>query len=408
MLSFTLWRALTTPVTYVLVAVLITTAILQVKYVNKALQRFDSTQVIPVQFVMFTLSVIIGSAILYRDFEKASAENVVKFIGGCLLTFFGVWLITSGRARNGGHDEEDESDEEDLPIDLATQDSAEAQYSDSPQRRPSVIKRASLHQNGDSANDGLPEDSRRLSHVSFADSTARPPVPRMRSTSSSQGPIRVVTSIPLSDEQLSNSEETPLLANPWTDSPNRPQAAQNPALLSETRTIVSGETSKPPNPRSSTYGNFNTHPNLQQGPVLPPPERPYTPTRHSMLGPLMSPLSGGLSVVIADSLRRGIESPVRTRPTRRSRLGLRRSKSGSQRLPNAGNESEEGLGTPTGSELDTSQEEFSKSLEPERGNWSGITRGRSLSNTLGELFRGKRQRIDRSGIDDEEAGPSGS
>src|ERR1700733_5410482 len=121
MLSFTLWRAFTTPVTYALLTVLVGTAVMQVKYVNKALQRFDSTQVIPVQFVMFTLSVIIGSAILYRDFEKATGENVGKFIGGCLLTFFGVFLITSGRSRNEGEDDE-ESDEREVRIGLVDQE----------------------------------------------------------------------------------------------------------------------------------------------------------------------------------------------------------------------------------------------------------------------------------------------
>ncbi|KAK3364054.1 pyridoxal phosphate-dependent transferase [Lasiosphaeria hispida] len=35
---------------------------MQVRYLNKALARFDSTQVIPIQFVSFTLCVIIGSA----------------------------------------------------------------------------------------------------------------------------------------------------------------------------------------------------------------------------------------------------------------------------------------------------------------------------------------------------------
>ncbi|KAH6660786.1 magnesium transporter, partial [Truncatella angustata] len=92
MLSSTLWGAFATPVTYVLLLVLLGTAVMQVRYVNKALQRFDSTQVIPIQFVMFTLSVIIGSAILYRDFERTSAEQAIKFVGGCLLTFFGVFL----------------------------------------------------------------------------------------------------------------------------------------------------------------------------------------------------------------------------------------------------------------------------------------------------------------------------
>ena len=86
LLSDTLWRAFTYPVNYLLIFILVLTAVLQIRYVNRALQRFDSTQVIPTQFVLFTISVIIGSVVLYRDFESATADRVVKFIGGCLLT----------------------------------------------------------------------------------------------------------------------------------------------------------------------------------------------------------------------------------------------------------------------------------------------------------------------------------
>lgn len=80
------------------------------KYVNRALQRFDSTQVIPTQFVLFTISVILGSAILYRDFETVDAERMLKFVSGCSLTFYGVWIISSGRGRAKNPD--DESDYE--------------------------------------------------------------------------------------------------------------------------------------------------------------------------------------------------------------------------------------------------------------------------------------------------------
>ena len=123
MLSSTLWRAFTTPVTYVLVVILLGTAVMQIRYVNKALQRFDSTQVIPIQFVMFTLCVIIGSAVLYRDFERTNAEQATKFVGGCLLTFFGVFLITSGREQSHDDDEvlSEAGDFEDT-IGLANQD----------------------------------------------------------------------------------------------------------------------------------------------------------------------------------------------------------------------------------------------------------------------------------------------
>jgi hypothetical protein len=417
MLSSTLWRALTAPVTYVLVAILIGTAIMQVKYVNKALQRFDSTQVIPVQFVMFTLSVILGSAILYRDFEKATADNVVKFIGGCLLTFFGVWLITSARSKHDGDDsEEEESDEEgEERIVLADQDPTETQYADGAPSLPQITRKPLLY--GDSANDDTVDDSRRSSRVSFSEPLARPQTSRLTSSSSNQPPIRVVTSTPPSANLRSESEDTPLLRNPWKNSaeellqaarhPGLQNATSSPVLPSEAR--VSTNNPRPPTPRSSTQSHFHTHPNQQQEPLLPEPERPFTPARHSisrmMPGPLLSPLSGGLSVIIADSLRRGVESPIRSRPFRRGRLGLRRSKSGSQGLVNRTEGSEGPTEPSTGS--DTPQE-VSKSFEPERSNWSGVTRARSLSNTLGDLFRGKRLRPERPDLADDEAGPSRS
>jgi len=411
MLSSTLWRALTTPVTYVLVTVLVGTAVMQVKYVNKALQRFDSTQVIPVQFVMFTLSVIIGSAILYRDFEKTTAENVGKFIGGCLLTFFGVYLITSGRARIDRDDEEEESDEEgEERINLVDHESNERQYSDGAPRHPSLQRKAALFQNGDSANDDdTVQDSRRSSRISFADPATRP----LHSRASRQSLSRVDTSVSSS----SGTENTPLLINPWKNASDNLQAAKHPGLqgamsspvLPSEAQIPSTDALKPPTERSSTQGNVHTHPHHQQSPAPPEPDRPYTPARHSisrmMPGPLLSPLSGGLSVVIADSLRRGVESPLRNRSFRRTRLGLRRSKSGSQRLTHSNDGSEEVLET-QGRDSDTAQG-VSKSLEPESGNWSGMTRARSLSNTLGEFLRGKRQRTEPD-VGDEEAGPSGS
>ncbi|KAJ1913405.1 hypothetical protein IWQ60_009222 [Tieghemiomyces parasiticus] len=86
------------PITYLLIAVLLYSAILQIKYLNRALQFFDSTQVIPTQFVLFTLSAIVGSAVIYRDFEDVSLRNVAAFVSGCLLTFTGVFLITSNRS----------------------------------------------------------------------------------------------------------------------------------------------------------------------------------------------------------------------------------------------------------------------------------------------------------------------
>ncbi|KAH7360867.1 magnesium transporter NIPA-domain-containing protein [Rhexocercosporidium sp. MPI-PUGE-AT-0058] len=390
MLSSTLWRALTTPVTYALLAVLISTAVMQVKYVNKALQRFDSTQVIPVQFVMFTLSVIIGSAILYRDFEKATTENVSKFVGGCLLTFFGVFLITSGRPRRDDEEEEEESDEEgEERIVLTDQEHAEEEArNEEDSRRRDSIRKGSIFQNGDGAGDDQGSSSRRDSHVSFMEPPGRPRTPRMYSNSSYKPSVRPTPS--------AQREETPLLKNPWkSPADNILQPSAHPGLQATLSSPVlpsEAQLSADANnvlTRTISQGNVHTHPNEQQPPPSPQPDRPVTPARHSISrmlpGPLLSPLSGGLSVVVADSLRRGMDP--RSRSFRRPRLGLRRTKSGSQRLSNPNMmDDEDQLGT---SPLKYSDQQEDVGASPGSAGSSRMTRARSLSNTLGDLFRGK-------------------
>ena len=411
MLSSTLWRAFTTPVTYVLLAILISTAVMQVKYVNKALQRFDSTQVIPVQFVMFTLSVIIGSAILFRDFEKATAGTMIKFVGGCLLTFFGVSLITSGREQHDDEDEPEQEEEEGLvAIGLSENNSF--------REDSSILNRQSRFQEllAQTGGDAVPAEqisaSRRSSHVSFIEPSRPSRTPRMYSASS----IRVNTSAPPASELMSATEETPLFPDQWKNPsdellldakhPGIRGSTSSPVLPSEAQTPVASSI-KPQNNRSSTHDNFNTHPTLQRTPQPPQVDRPYTPVRQSisrmMQGPLLSPLSGGLSVVIADSLRRrGNESPRGNRPIRRTRTAMRGSRPASERY--SGAVSEETLGTSPLESGDTTA--LSQSLQSETTSWSKLTRTRSLSNTLGDLFRGKRQRTQSNA--DEEACPSRS
>ena len=54
----------------------------------------DVLQVVfPTQFVLFNLSAILGSAILYGDFRTAKFHQFVTFMYGCAATFAGVWII---------------------------------------------------------------------------------------------------------------------------------------------------------------------------------------------------------------------------------------------------------------------------------------------------------------------------
>ena len=80
-------------ITYPVIVVLVATGIGQIRYLNRALKRFDSKVVIPINFVLFTLSAIIGSAILYGDFKKAKFHRMLTFLYGCAATFLGVFII---------------------------------------------------------------------------------------------------------------------------------------------------------------------------------------------------------------------------------------------------------------------------------------------------------------------------
>ncbi|KAK8108604.1 magnesium transporter NIPA-domain-containing protein [Apiospora sp. TS-2023a] len=273
MLSSTLWRAFATPVTYGLLAVLLSTAVMQVRYVNKALQRFDSTQVIPIQFVLFTLSVIIGSAILYRDFERTTLQQGIKFIGGCCLTFFGVFLITSGRPRH--EEEEDElSDDENIEetIGLTQQES----NGDRPVKPSNHHPRSSVSSTGSSHH-----SSRRASRISFAEAGGN----------NSLNSVLHDTGVPSSrkpDGSLSRSslplESSSLLNNPWRNSvEDRPAHPGFMPTFSDDSVVTihsATSTNTDPSPTTgfggapftTTYSATNT-----------PQERPTTPTARPSL-----------------------------------------------------------------------------------------------------------------------------
>ncbi|KAI9137912.1 magnesium transporter [Paraphysoderma sedebokerense] len=99
LLGLTFVKMFTYGITYLMVFVMISTGVMQIRYLNRALSRFDSTAVIPTQFVLFTICAIVGSALLYNDFDDVSPTLMITFIAGCCLTFLGVFLITSNPFR---------------------------------------------------------------------------------------------------------------------------------------------------------------------------------------------------------------------------------------------------------------------------------------------------------------------
>ncbi|MBW0560568.1 hypothetical protein O181_100283, partial [Austropuccinia psidii MF-1] len=85
-------------ITWLMILIMILTAILQIIFLNQALQRFDSKHVVPVQFVLFTITAIIGSLILYQDFENLRPTQVIDFAFACGLIFTGVYILTNQKS----------------------------------------------------------------------------------------------------------------------------------------------------------------------------------------------------------------------------------------------------------------------------------------------------------------------
>lgn len=85
------------PLLYVMLIVMISTAIAQVKFLNRAMQSFDATVVVPTNFVLFTISAIISGIVLYKEFYGLTFLEIFMFLFGCVLSFIGVYYITSER-----------------------------------------------------------------------------------------------------------------------------------------------------------------------------------------------------------------------------------------------------------------------------------------------------------------------
>jgi len=387
MLSSTLFGAFATPVTYVLLLILLSTAVMQVRYLNKALARFDSTQVIPIQFVSFTLSVIIGSAVLYRDFERTSSEQAIKFVGGCLLTFFGVFLITSGRPRHG-EDEGTLSDIEGIEetIGLAEQGPNEPQTHHQFRRDSGAVGS---------------RRSSKASRVSFTDTVNRP----LAAIAGTGFPsLRAPAGSPVSKAPLRESnQDSPVAANPWKE-PQYPTAGRYTTSADTLITVASNAVSDgetiPEVGQPQIAASNSAEPST---PVDQPatPRAPHSVSRpHSHhFGPTMispSPFSTAVSAVVADKLLAAMDSPTARRlGSRRSRPGLRNSLFVPQDEMSDGEDTEGDISSaverrhgerPLFDEDDDGEAPVLEGKKKVRG------RARSLSHTLGELFGVKRSR----------------
>ncbi|XP_048761480.1 NIPA-like protein 2 [Ostrea edulis] len=93
------------PILYIMLVVMIVTAITQIKYLNEAMKSFDATVVVPTNFVFFTISAITAGIVFYKEFWGMNVLEIFMFFIGCFLSFIGVYFITLGKmSANSGEE----------------------------------------------------------------------------------------------------------------------------------------------------------------------------------------------------------------------------------------------------------------------------------------------------------------
>lgn len=78
---------------YLFLLLVVVCVFVQMNYLNKALDLFATSVVTPVYYVFFTTLVILASAILFREWRKASAEDILGDVCGFFVVLIAIVLL---------------------------------------------------------------------------------------------------------------------------------------------------------------------------------------------------------------------------------------------------------------------------------------------------------------------------
>ncbi|KAI7969521.1 hypothetical protein EIK77_005151 [Talaromyces pinophilus] len=277
---------------------------------------------------------LFGSAVLYRDFESATLSRSLKFVGGCALTFLGVYFITSGRVRNDDDISYGDEDEEEAvgflneeryrdSIDQPSPSDPRPQQTNNisgPLRRYSVRSATSEGQSL-STPKGLLSPVGSDHEGSFSEDSLSQelttPSPPLRSHSLTDNPWASP-----GHAGQTPSQHNPLVqeSTPATPPSRQPHVEQTPPLLFKFPVA-------PTHDDHTSSANNEPHGQPTQSLQLPDaktptgrrrstPRTPQSNARNSVTlrltpSPLIAPLSSTLSAVVADSLLRGEGTPAK-------------------------------------------------------------------------------------------------
>lgn len=185
------------------------------------------------------------------------------------------------------------------------------------------------------------------------------------------------------------------------DESSTPQR-ENPWLDSQEQLIVNGQPSES-TPSFTKYSNTPStpRPDSKRRRTSPIKNRPSPISRHSIPrmfpAPLSSPLSASLTGIVADTLRRGLDSPVRLR---------RHQSSGSKLTTSQANDdigADDGRGPQSASLFGSRGTERAEDGETGSKDTGSKGRSKSLGDALGAIFQMPRSRRDAFAVDEESA-----
>ncbi|XP_064422674.1 magnesium transporter NIPA2 [Latimeria chalumnae] len=81
------------PLGWILLLCLVACISTQINYLNKALDIFNTSIVTPIYYVFFTTSVMTCSAILFKEWNHMTVDNIIGTISGFLIIILGIFLL---------------------------------------------------------------------------------------------------------------------------------------------------------------------------------------------------------------------------------------------------------------------------------------------------------------------------
>lgn len=92
--EFTNW------LTWILLIIVVSCILVQLNYLNKALDTFNTAVVTPIYYVFFTSFVILASVILFKEWGKMSAVDITGNMCGFLTIICGIFLLQAFKDMN--------------------------------------------------------------------------------------------------------------------------------------------------------------------------------------------------------------------------------------------------------------------------------------------------------------------